>query len=74
VPRVRVVSAEKLIMLTVGIVILALFLWPIVAMSHTLRSLPRGIRHASRRRRGRCVGCGYELKGLAVCPECGGGA
>jgi hypothetical protein len=33
----------------------------------------RGVRRR-RGRRGRCVGCGYELKGLAVCPECGGGA
>jgi hypothetical protein len=29
------------------------------------------VRRGVRRRRGRCVGCGYELKGLAVCPECG---
>jgi hypothetical protein len=32
------------------------------------------VRRGVRRRRGRCVRCvrcGYELKGLAVCPECG---
>lgn len=27
-----------------------------------------------RRFRGRCEGCGYEVRGLAVCPECGRGA
>jgi hypothetical protein len=32
------------------------------------------VRRGVRRRRGRCVRCGYELKGLAVCPECGGAA
>jgi hypothetical protein len=34
-------------------------------------SAPGFVRRGVRRRRGRCVGCGYELKGLAVCPECG---
>ena len=29
------------------------------------------LRRWRRRRRGRCVGCGYELAGLATCPECG---
>jgi hypothetical protein len=31
------------------------------------------IRRAARRRRGSCVGCGYDLRGLGVkkCPECG---
>jgi hypothetical protein len=37
-------------------------------------SAPGFVRRGVRRRRGRCVRCGYELKGLAVCPECGGGA
>jgi hypothetical protein len=37
-------------------------------------SVPGFVRRGVRRRRGRCVRCGYELKGLAVCPECGGGA
>lgn len=33
--------------------------------------LPGGVRRLVRRVRGRCVGCGYEAGGLAVCPECG---
>jgi hypothetical protein len=37
-------------------------------------SVPGLVRRGVRRRRGRCVRCGYELKGLTVCPECGGGA
>jgi hypothetical protein len=37
-------------------------------------SVPGFVRRGVRRRRGRCVRCGYELKGLAVCPECGGAA
>lgn len=28
-------------------------------------------RSRGRRRRGRCVGCGYAVGGLGVCPECG---
>jgi hypothetical protein len=34
-------------------------------------SVPGLVRRGMRRRRGRCVRCGYELKDLAVCPECG---
>ena len=37
---------------------------------------PSVIRRHRRRRAGWCVGCGYDLKGLAagaVCPECGRG-
>jgi len=30
-----------------------------------------GIRRSRRRRRGLCVRCGYDVGGLAVCPECG---
>jgi hypothetical protein len=33
--------------------------------------LPRLIRSRSRRRRGRCPACGYDLSGRAQCPECG---
>ncbi|MEQ9095993.1 MAG: hypothetical protein RIE32_06990 [Phycisphaerales bacterium] len=39
--------------------------------------LPGVLRRAVRRRRGRCVGCGYDRGGLdagAACPECGAGA
>jgi hypothetical protein len=35
---------------------------------------PAVLRRQIRRARGRCLACGYDLKGatLAVCPECGG--
>ncbi len=36
-------------------------------------AVPRGARRMVRRRRGRCVGCGYPVKGLERCPECGAG-
>lgn len=32
---------------------------------------PGKLRARSRRRGGRCVGCGYQLAGMAVCSECG---
>lgn len=32
---------------------------------------PGAARRARRRRRGQCLACGYELAGLAMCPECG---
>jgi hypothetical protein len=34
---------------------------------------PGLVRRGVRRGRGRCVGCGYELKDLSTCPECGSG-
>ena len=36
---------------------------------------PRQIRRLSRRRRGACLRCGYDLRGLTdgLCPECGSG-
>ena len=33
--------------------------------------LPRRATIARRRRLGLCLGCGYDLAGLARCPECG---
>lgn len=33
--------------------------------------VPGMVRGAMRRRRGLCGRCGYELRGLAACPECG---
>ena len=36
-----------------------------------LWSAPGFMRRRSRRRRGRCLRCGYELAGVAACPECG---
>jgi hypothetical protein len=33
--------------------------------------LIRSARRKSRRRHGRCVACGHELRDLATCPECG---
>ncbi|MEQ9097115.1 MAG: hypothetical protein RIE32_12725 [Phycisphaerales bacterium] len=36
--------------------------------------IPRAVRRALRRRRGRCIRCGYDRSGLdpdAACPECG---
>jgi hypothetical protein len=37
--------------------------------------LPSAVRTVRRRRRGRCVACGYDLAGVdgGECPECGGG-
>jgi hypothetical protein len=32
---------------------------------------PGVVRQVIRRRRGGCAGCGYDVKGVAVCPECG---
>jgi hypothetical protein len=37
-----------------------------------LWSAPGVLRRRTRKRRGRCPACGYDLRGLARCPECGG--
>ena len=44
----------------------AILWWPLIG-------LPGVIRRARRRRRGRCPGCGYDLRGSlgSTCPECG---
>lgn len=50
------------------------FFYAILAFA--LVRTPRVVRRAIRRRRGRCVGCGYDRDGLdpeAACPECGVG-
>lgn len=49
--------------------------WGVVVWSVVV--LPFSIRRARRRRRGLCLGCGYDLSGGGgdggvVCPECGG--
>ena len=46
--------------------------WGVAAF--VVRSVPGFVRRRVRRRRGRCVRCGYELAGVATCPECGGAA
>ncbi len=33
--------------------------------------VPGAIRRSSRARKGRCTTCGYDIAGLATCPECG---
>ena len=54
-------------------------LWPGFALdtafygtlAFALWSAPGFVRRQRRRRGGRCLACGYELKGIAKCPECG---
>ncbi len=38
---------------------------------YLLFSVVPGVRHVRRKRRGLCLRCGYDLSGLASCPECG---
>ena len=42
-----------------------------VGLAFVVWSAPGFVRRRVRRRRGRCVRCGYDLKGLPLCPECG---
>jgi hypothetical protein len=54
-------------------------LWPGFALNTAfygtlaflLWSAPGFVRKKRRRRRGLCAACGYELKGMQKCPECG---
>lgn len=48
-----------------------LLIWS--SFSFVVISIPRWIRHRSRRRKGLCVNCGYDLRGTTsgVCSECG---
>jgi hypothetical protein len=59
------------------------FLWPRLIANVLVLAIPifalvrcipiaRGVVAWNRRRKGRCVACGYALAGLAKCPECGG--
>lgn len=41
------------------------------AVAAALLAGPGKLRRALRRRRGQCTRCGYDLAGLAQCPECG---
>ena len=46
-----------------------------VALWHLALFMPPLIRRGVRRRRGRCIACGYDLRGTVTdpCPECGAG-
>jgi len=51
--------------------------WPLAAVAGAYAAVivRRGVRRVLRRRRGHCVACGYDLRGLSAtsdrCPECG---
>ena len=55
----------------VGIPVVAI--WAVVVAVPALIFLRGGLRRLRRRRRGLCVACGYNLRGLTErrCPECG---
>jgi hypothetical protein len=40
-------------------------------LAFLLWSAPRFVKRTRRRRRGLCVVCGYDLRGMQKCPECG---
>lgn len=74
----KIVSAirpEPVTLWTVGIIPV----WPGFAVNTLVYAVvlvipPFGCRRllqTVRRRRGLCIACGYDAKGLAVCPECG---
>jgi hypothetical protein len=54
-------------------------LWPGFAIDVALHAVlswllcfaPFTLRRVLRARRGRCLGCGYDMRGLDACPECG---
>jgi hypothetical protein len=41
-------------------------------LAFLLWSAPGFVKRTRRRRRGLCIRCGYDLKGMPKCPECGG--
>lgn len=43
----------------------------VVAVLFNLRLIPGAFRRHRRARKGRCTSCGYDIAGLATCPECG---
>lgn len=63
--------------LAINAALYAVLLWLLrIPLSWAAGLIGRGVRRI-RRRRGLCVGCGYDLRGRdsagGVCPECGGG-
>lgn len=51
-----------------GFVVNSLFY---AAVAGAILFAPGAVRRARRRRRGRCLACGYDVRGLDTCPECG---
>lgn len=41
------------------------------ALSLPILLIPAALRRHHRARKGLCTSCGYDIAGLATCPECG---